>query len=293
MRETIKNPLFPAGDPFLLCHGGMYYMYFTNELTGAADGFRVYASSDLAHWEDRGHCLKKGDVIGEQGFWAPEVIFHKGKFYMVYVADEHLAVAVADSPLGPFRQSEKKWLSQRNAIDGHFFLDDDGQMYLYYVRFCNGNMIYAAKMSDDLRSIDEENEKFLIAAEAGWETLDCLVAEGPFVLKHKGLYYLTYSANHTRCPDYAVGYAVSAVPLGPFEKYSGNPILRRSETVFGVGHHSFSMSKDGKRLLCAYHCHNSPQKMQPRMACIDEAEFVSDPEGGADILVIHGPSGTR
>ena len=32
--------------------------------------------------------------------------------------------------------------------------------------------------------------------------------DAPFVIKHKGLYYLTYSANHTRCVDYCAGYAV-------------------------------------------------------------------------------------
>lgn len=35
---------------------------------------------------------------------------------------------------------------------------------------------------------------------------------------------------------------------------------------------------------------NSPLKQQPRMACIDEAEFVSDPGSGVDILVTRGPS---
>ena len=108
-------------------------------------------------------------------------------------------MAVADSPLGPFKQAEKRWLYEEKAIDGHLFLDEDGTVYLYYVRLDAGNRIFVAKMAEDLKSIDTLYEHCLIQAEEPWETVDCLVAEGPFVLKHKGLYYLTYSCNHTRC----------------------------------------------------------------------------------------------
>ena len=285
----VKNPLFSGGDPFLLYFEGTYYMYFTGGASRERPGFVVYSSKDLQNWENRGYCLEAKDAMGDKGFWAPELIYHNNKFYMVYVANEHLGVAVSDSPLGPFVQEEKKWLSEKNAIDGHFLIDEDGNKYLYYVRFDNGNVIYAAKMSDDLLSIDEENEVRLIEAKEEWETRDCLVAEGPFVLKHKGLYYLTYSCNHTRSQDYAVGYAVSDKPLGPFTKYEGNPILSKTDTVFGVGHHSFAMSGDGKTLLCAYHSHLSKEVAFPRNVCIDTAEFI-ETESGIDTLTINGPS---
>ena len=282
-----QNPLMVGADPFVLAHGGRYYLYATN----ADDGFRVYESEDMAVWEDRGYCLRKGDVIGERWFWAPEIMEKDGKFYMVYVAEEHLAVAIAESPLGPFVQSEKRWLSERKAIDGHFFLDDDGTVYLYYVRFDGGNVIYMAKMNDDLLSFDENNERFLFRADKEWELKDCEVVEGPFVLKHNGRYFLTYSANHTRSEDYAIGYAVSDSPFGPFEKYEGNPILHKTEEVNGTGHHSFVRSLDKKELICVYHCHYSKTEFQPRMVCIDRAEFTVD-ENGCDLLVINGPTTT-
>ena len=193
--SIVQNPLFTGADPFLLCHEGVYYMYFTGGAEKDRPGFLVYSSTDLQNWENRGYCLEAKDVMGDCNFWAPELLYRDGKFYMVYVANEHLGVAVADSPLGPFKQEEKKWLSERHAIDGHFLVDGDGQTYLYYVRFDNANVIYAAKMSDDLMSIDEENEVRLIDAEEEWETRDCRVAEGPFVLQHNGLYYLTENTN--------------------------------------------------------------------------------------------------
>lgn len=286
-RVTYQNPLMVGADPFILTYDGKYYLYATN----ADDGFRVFVSENMAVWQDMGYCLRKGDVIGDKWFWAPEVLEKDGRFYMVYVAEEHLAIAEADSPTGPFVQKEKKWLSEEKAIDGHFFVDDDGTVYLYYVRFDGGNVIYMSTVNDNFDGIDEENERFLLRADREWELRDCEVVEGPFVLKHNGKYYLTYSANHTRSEDYAIGYTVSDSPFGPFEKYEGNPILHKTADVNGTGHHSFVRSVDGKELICVYHCHYSKSEFQPRSVCIDRAEFVES-ESGCDILVIHGPTTT-
>lgn len=286
-KRMYKNPLLEGADPFVLVHDGKYYLYSTN----SDDGFTVFVSDDMAVWEDRGYCLKKGDVMGEKWFWAPEIIEKDGKFHMVYVSEEHLAIATSDSPLGPFIQKEKKWLSEEKAIDGHFFTDDDGAVYLYYVRFDSGNVIYMAKMNEDLSGFDEKSERFLLRADMEWELMDCEVAEGPFVLKHKGKYYLTYSANHTRSEYYSIGYAVYDSPYGPFVKYEKNPILHKTNEVNGTGHHSFVRSKDGRDLICVYHCHHSKTEFQPRMVCIDRAGF-NPVDDGDDILVIHGPTTT-
>jgi beta-xylosidase len=301
MDNNFKNPIMKGADPFVLFYEGKYYMYSTTEsartLVGAndfatdtpeGDGIFVYVSNDLKCWEKHGYALKKGDSIGEKWFWAPEVLEYRGEFYMVYAADEHIAIAKASHPLGPFKQENKRWLRDGMAIDGSFLVDDDGTVYLYYARLGGGNRIFVAKMKDDLSGIEEEYENCLIEAEAPWETLDCLIAEGPFAIKHKGLYYLTYSCNHTRCVDYAVGYAVSKSPLGPFERFYGNPILKRNGNLIGVGHHSFFHAEDGT-LLCAYHCHSiGTENFKPRLSCINTAEFVED-ENGIDKLVINGP----
>ena len=301
MDNNFKNPIMSGADPFVLFHDGKYYMYSTTEtdycLVGAndfatvtpeGDGIYVYVSSDLKNWEKHGYALKKGDSIGEKWFWAPEVLEYRGKFYMVYASEEHIAIACADNPLGPFKQENKRWLREGMAIDGSFLVDDDGTVYLYYVRLDGQNKIYVAKMKDDLSEIEEEYPNCLISAEEPWETLDCLIAEGPFVLKHKGLYYLTYSCNHTRCVDYAVGYAVSKSPIGPFKKHEGNPIMRKNGSLVGVGHHSFFKAENGT-LYCAYHCHNvNSDYFKPRMSCLNTAEFVEG-EDGVDVLKINGP----
>ena len=305
MDNNFRNPMLKGADPFVLFYEGKYYMYCTTEngreLVGAndfstdtdeGDGIYVYVSEDLKNWVRHGYALKKGDSVGEKWFWAPEVLSYGGKFYMTYASEEHIALAVADHPLGPFKQENKCWLREGMAIDGSLFVDDDGSIYLYYVRLDGQNRIYVAKMKGDLSGIEKEYDDCLICADAPWETLDCLIAEGPFTVKHNGLYYLTYSCNHTRCIDYGVGYAVSSCPTGPFKKYEGNPILIRNGNLVGVGHHSFFNAEDGT-LYCAYHCHSTNlSNFKPRMFCLNTAEFVKG-DNGIDVLKINGPISTE
>lgn len=281
--------LFPGGDPFLMKHDGKYYIYCTTENgeklespsafntdKDGKDGFYVYQSEDLIRWENKGLCLSKSDTVGEKWFWAPEVSYYNGKFYMVYSAEEHLAIAVSDSPAGPFKQYSDGWLRDEPAIDGHLLFDNSG-IYLYYVRLGSGNRIFVAKMSEDLKRIEHEYEDVLIKTEEPWEKVDKDVAEGPFVIKHNGLYYLAYSCNHTRSEDYAVGYAISNCPTGPFKKYENNPILRKKGDVAGVGHNSFMPTDDENRFICAYHCHSgNSDNFKPRMVCLCEAGFEKD-----------------
>jgi beta-xylosidase len=302
MAMNIKNPLFPGAGPFLLYHEGMYYIYCTSENSrwllepnafdtdkNGSDGFDVYSSSDLQNWQCHGFCLTKENVMGEKWFWAPEVYYHNGKFYMLYSSEEHMAIAVSDSPLGPFVAHSDGWLREIKSIDGHLMFDDNGDIYIYYVRLEYGNQIHVAKMSQDLKRIEKDDDILLIKAEEPWESMDCLVAEGPYVLKHKGKYYMTYSCNHTRSPDYAMGYAVAECPTGPFVKYEGNPILHRNGKIVGVGHSSMCVNPDKGIMLCAYHCHNiDNENFKPRQTCIAPAWFI-EKEGCDDVLCVENP----
>lgn len=295
-----QNPVHPnIADPFILLHEGKYYLYGT---TSHMDGYKVFVSEDLIRWEDKGFCLKKGDVKGDVvlipgtensyfGFWAPEIIFYHGTFYMVYTVDDHLGIAVSKSPLGPFVQEKKAWIFEKNAIDGHFFVDDDDSVYLLY-RWREINRIAGVKMNADLLSVDESTTKILLKpGEFPWEEAEkgLIGIEGPFLLKHKGHYYLSYSANDCSSPYYSVGYAVSDSPLGEYKKFEGNPILQKNERVHGPGHHSFVKTANGN-LICVYHRHFSTTAPYPRAACIDRAEFLPSADGGLDVLTVHGPS---
>ncbi len=288
-----------CADPYVLKYNGIYYLYGT----GGNDGIKVYRSTNMVQWSaavgaTSGYALHKNNVWGEKWFWAPEVYYLNGKFYMFYSAEEHIAVATSDSPLGPFTQTEvekKPFHADIKEIDTHLFIDDNGKKYLYFVRFTNGNEIWVAELNDDLRSIKESTLKKCIGTSQTWEqsTLEpyakSKVNEGPFILKHNGTYYLTYSANHYQNPNYGVGYATSTSPLGPWTKYSKNPILIGNDKIKGVGHHSFVNVIDGCQYI-VYHSHNNTTTVQPRKLAIDFYEFIPSGNSSPDILKIYGPT---
>jgi uncharacterized repeat protein (TIGR02543 family) len=289
-----------CADPYILKYNGKYYLYGT----GGNDGIRVYQSDDMVKWSNavgavNGYALHKDYVWGDKWFWAPEVYYLNGKFYMFYSAEEKISVAESVSPLGPFSQStldKKPFHENIKEIDTHLFIDDNGKKYLYFVRFTNGNEIWVAELNDDLRSIKESTLVRCIGTSQNWEksTLEpypnSKVNEGPFVLKHNGWYYLTYSANHYANPNYGVGYATSKSPLGPWTKYSGNPILIGNDNIKGVGHHSFVTVSDGCHYI-VYHSHLNTTTVQPRKLAIDRYEFVPA-SSGADIIKVYGPTTT-
>ena len=293
--EQYLNPIATGADPFILQHEGKYYLYSTN---APMEGYKVSVSTDLAHWTDKGLCLRTADVYGKPtstaGFWAPEVYCLDGRFYMFYTVEENIGVAVADSPLGPFKKHSEGFLFPgQRVIDANLFIDDDGKMYLYYVICKNGNHIYGAEF--DFRTLTVSNQQHIISPTPGtWElTGDAgTVAEGPCMLKHNGNYYLTYSCNGYTSHNYAVGYAVSSDPLTGFERYENNPILSKMPhaDVYGPGHHSF-MTSPGGELFMVYHKHNSETVIHSRLICIDRCAFEKQ-ENGPDILKLYGPTST-
>ena len=289
--RTYKNPVFgelQAADPGVLKYDGKYYCYSTS----APIGYYVYVSDDLVNWENKGLCCETAWGIEKNGwYWAPEVIEKDGKFYMIMSVDEHIGFAVADSPLGPFIP-EKTWLFDK-SIDGHIFIDDDGQAYLYYVSWRSGHEygIYGCELNDDIVTARTNTEKLIIKPESAWERVEGAVTEGPFILKHNGKYYLTYSGTGYTSQQYAVGYAVSDSPLEGFERYEGNPVLSYTSKLYGPGHHSFTTSPDGSELIIVYHVHASSTEIHPRKICIDRARFAPT-ESGVDRLEIYGPTHT-
>ena len=101
------------------------------------------------------------------------------------------------------------------------------------------------------------------------------------MLKHGGIYYLTYSGNDFRSHDYGVGYAMTRT-LTPangaapsWSKYSGTPIVHRVEGLYGTGHHSFFTDKEG-RLRIVFHAHDSETEVYPRRMYIGTMEFVGN-----------------
>ena len=88
--SSYTNPLLDKdsavlhlADPFVYKYDSLYYMTGTG---GLQDGnFVCYVSSDLITWEKRGALYQKpAGHVSSSLFWAPEVKFYKGKFYLTY-----------------------------------------------------------------------------------------------------------------------------------------------------------------------------------------------------------------
>ncbi|TDS17320.1 glycoside hydrolase family 43 protein [Sphingobacterium paludis] len=255
-------------DPFILQHDNRYFAYGTS----SDDGFEVYQSDNLQSWtKHKQLLLKKEDSYGNKWFWAPEVYYHPktAKFHLFYSAEEHICVAMADSPLGPFKQVDKKPMRAEKGIDSSLFIDEDGKAYLYFVRFTDGNEIWVAELEDDWQTVKEETlTKCIQAATQPWENALGKVAEGASVIKRKGTYYLLYSGNDFRSPEYAVGFATASAPTGPWVKSTQNPILHRPEkTLVGTGHGAYFTDKKGK-LKYVFHAHKDSSKVNPRLLYI-------------------------
>lgn len=286
--KAYRGKMFLA-DPYVYEEDGIYYVYGTGE----RDGIGVYRSIDLKNWEGLcgkatgGLALHKDDVDGNNWFWAPEVYkLSDGRYAMFFSAETRARVAFADSPLGPFKGGGA-FTPDQNSIDNHLFIDEDGTRYMYWVRFGlgKGNEIRVATLSDDLQEITSDQVECIHAEKDTWETLLGKVTEGPFVLKHGGKYYLTYSGNDFHSQDYAVGYAVSDSPLGPWKRFEGNPILRRPQSFLGTGHHAFFTGADGKQMYIVFHAHPNAEKATPRQTIIAPCRFEERPGADAELII--------
>jgi xylan 1,4-beta-xylosidase len=157
-------------------------------------------------------------------------------------------------------------------------------MYLYYSAGVEGGSnIVVQPMADPLTKKGEPTT--LIRPTDEWERHRAAIAEGPWMLKHKGVYYLMYSGSGADGPDYAVGYATARSPAGPFTKYAGNPIAKRGNGVFGPGHHCVIAGPDG-RLWMVYHQQNSERPGWKRFLAIDPLWF--DDQGVIHVKTTRG-----
>lgn len=280
--EEHKISLVPLGDPFIMLYDNMYYAYGTN----AEDGIEVYTSNDLNKWKKEAKlALHKNDTWASRCFWAPEVYNVNGKFYMYFSGDEHIGVAVSDSPLGPFKQDDKKpMLDSEKAIDNSLFIDDDGKAYLFFDRFNDGLNIWVAELNDDLLSIKTETMHPCIHVSQAWEEVWPRVNEGPFVIKRNGLYYMTYSANSYESPFYGIGYATADNIMDEWTKYSENPIFQKPGDLVGVGHSATFTDKEGN-LRIVFHAHHDTTHIHPRAMYISDVYFQN--EDGIDRMRIN------
>ena len=188
-------------DPFVLVHDGAYYLYGTRGATcwGPADGFDVYVSRDLEEWDGPFVCFHNdGSFWADRNYWAPEVYFYQGAFYM-FASFKHpsvkrgTAVLKAERPLGPFRPHSDGCVTPKDweCLDGTLYVSKAGKPYMVFchewVQAGDGE-VDAIPLTDDLSAPAGEPQLLFRASEAPWckvmhhsSGVDGCVTDGPFM----------------------------------------------------------------------------------------------------------------
>ncbi len=236
-----------------------------------------------------------------------------------------IGVAVSDSPAGPFTDLYNRPVFEPEypVIDANVLFDDEnGKNYLYFSRCCykhpveseiadsvraaglydkvEESWVYGVELKPDFSGIVGEPVRLLAPPtqlsdrQAEWESRSVTRGEAPrrwtegsYIFRHNGKYYMMYSANAFFGGNYAVGYATSDSPLGPFEKSATNPVLSenasRGGDVVGTGHNMVLTLPSGQ-MYTVYHGRiaSSPED---RVVFIDPIEIDS-----AGVLTVDGPT---
>lgn len=236
-----------------------------------------------------------------------------------------IGVAVANKPTGPFIDINDKPIFDPGypIIDANVFFNTDGKIYLYYSRCAykhpvktevsawairkgwyeeiEESWVYGVELQPDFSDVVGEPVLLLRPPvkmndkQAQWESLSVTTkevnrrwTEGSVTFRDGDIYYIMYSANYFGGKNYAVGYATSKSPLGPFVKSDNNPILSKNSekggVVTGTGHNSITYSPDGTEMFCVYHGRTTATG-DKRMVFIDRMKVLKNGS-----LEVYGPT---
>ncbi len=287
-----SNPVSDVylADPQCFYYQGTYYAVGTGQAEAGDEKLPdrvipMIKSRDLQHWEPVGHLLEPPAEEKGGSFWAPEVHYNDGTFYLYYHADGNghgfrIRVATSDSPEGPYTDTGSPLtdvLKNNFAIDSTAFRDDDGQWYLFYATdFYDSDATTfrgTALVVDRLKSMTELEGHPQTVMRAHWQwqlylrhrlmggvRADWYTLEGPAVIKHDGKYYCFYSGGNYANDTYGVDYLVADHIDGPWREtgeFRGPQIMRTVPgKVIGPGHNGLVSSPDGKQDYIVYHAWN-------------------------------------
>ncbi len=211
---------------------------------------------------DCGVALHVKDVPwAKRQMWAPDAAARNGRYYLYFPAKGadglfRIGVATGPRPEGPFA-AEPEAIAGSYSIDPAVFADDDGEYYMYFGGLWGGQLQKYRDNSYDRANVEPGTDEPALGprvARLGPDLLQFADAprevsildetgrplsagdherryfEGPWVHKHGGRYYLSYSTGNTHFLCYAVG----DDPLGPF-RYEGRIL---SPVVGWTTHHS-------------------------------------------------------
>lgn len=270
--NPIINHLYTA-DPAALVYNDTCYIFtgYDEGSTGyVMKDWYIFSSTDMVHWTDHGPRLTLSDFSWARAdAWAGHCVEKNGKFYW-YVPVSHktisgfsIGVAVADHPLGPYKDARGSALITNNMttnvdiswddIDPGVFVDTDGQAYLYWGNTSCKMIKLKSNMIETEGSIQYINLRSF--------------TEAPWVHKRNNTYYLSYAAEWTEYIDYAI----SNSPLGPWT-YKG----RLNDRVPSETNHQAIIEMKGRWYFIYHNAALPGGGPYKRSVCVDELFYNAD-----------------
>ncbi|GIJ46042.1 hypothetical protein Val02_29280 [Virgisporangium aliadipatigenens] len=240
------NPIVDGwyADPDSVIYNGTYWVYPTSSKPYDQQTYLdAFSSTDLVNWTRHPNVLTTADISwATRALWAPAPVARNGKYYLYFGANDiqsdsqlgGIGVAVADRPEGPYRDAIGRPLIGRfvngaQPIDQDVFIDDDGQAYMYYGGWGHANVV---RLNADMTSLGTfaDGSQFKEITPANY-------TEGSQMFKRNGKYYFMWSEDGWTGPNYAVAYAISDSPTGPFTRI-GRVLAQDPAVAKGSGHNS-------------------------------------------------------
>jgi xylan 1,4-beta-xylosidase len=246
-------------DPSVVKIGEKYWASATTSNWGPI--YPLLSSKDLVKWNLEGHVFSQLPPWADYYFWAPEVSYENGKVYVYYSAhkkDGNLCVGIAsaDRPEGPYKDHGPIICQAVGSIDAFPMRDEKGKLFMIWKEDANSvgkpTPIWIQEMNEERTALLGEKKELFRNTEA-WEAN---LVEGVAMAKHGEYFYAFYAAAGccgAAC-TYGVGVARSKTLLGPWEKYSKNPIMATNDKWRCPGHGS-AVEKDG-RFYFLYHAYD-------------------------------------
>lgn len=271
-------------DPFIVPvkEQGRYYLYGTNCTLPGGVGFDTFWSTDLKTWQGPVPVFRPApDFWAKENYWAPEVFFYKGKYYMFasFKAPNvcrATQILVADGPEGPFKVHSPKPVTPADweCLDGTLFVDADQQPWIVYchewVQIEDG-AICAQKLTPTLDALAGEPAFLFKATEAAWaqrkgfgKPKSGYITDGPFLHRTKeGRLAMIWSSFAESGYALGVAWSESGLITGPWKQ--------QAELLYAKdgGHGMFFRTFDGQ-LMLSIHQPNSRKNERPLFFTVEE-----------------------
>ncbi len=252
-----------APDPSVCRAGDKFYL--VNSSFSFFPGVPLFESTDLVNWQQTGHVLDRESQLplkGQNtsgGIFAPAISYNeKNKtFYMITtnVGAGNFFVKSKDPSKG---WSDPIYLRQINGIDPSFFFDKDGKGYIVHNAPVDGGADYEGQRAIRLFEFDVKGDSIkgehVQIVRGGTHVNEKPIwIEGPHLFRNGRYYYLICAEGGTGEWHSEVVFRAKS-PKGPWEEYSGNPILTqreglpadRADYVSSAGHADMVKDKNGQ-----------------------------------------------